>query len=190
LKPLQVGLAGLYFLYVAYLAYWAFEADQIMQPGTAVADPLPFVAPYAAIAAFWGALGFLELRGHHRQNISGSILSMMVVAGAALVEDSHIDLVEGEALLVILVTGMLGLLDLRALPERRTFPAVMSIDTFLLISYSLLATYPRGFSGFATIIEGAGILAGVGMLALGLFWLARPLSPLRMHTQNVEQSTP
>lgn len=149
-----------------------------MQPDTYVPDLLLFSAFFAGFAAFWGALGVLELRGHHHQNISGSILSMMFLAAAALFQDSHIDVSEVEALLVIFVTAMLGLIDLRALPERRTFSAVLSIDALLLVSYSLIATYPNSFSGLATVIEAAGFLGGVCMLGLGLFRLVKPLRPL------------
>jgi hypothetical protein len=179
LKLLQLGLAGLYFVYAAYIAYLIVGGFQTaMQTNTYVPGLLLFSFIFAGSAAFCGALGVLELRGHHHQNIAGSILSMMFLAAAALLQDSHIGVSEGEALLVVFVTAMLGLIDLRALPERRTFSAVLSLDAFLLISYSLIAAYPKSFSGPAAIITDAGILGGVFMLGFGLFRLVKPPRPL------------
>lgn len=175
-----MGLAGLYFVYAGYIFYETILSYQLaMQPPPTNFLPLLLLLfPFVGFGGFWGALGVLELRGHHRQNISGSILSMMFLSAAALVEDSHIDVLEGEILLVIFVTAILGLIDLRALPDRRTFSAVLSVDALLLISYSLLATYPKSFSGLATIIEAAGLLGGACMLGFGLFRLAKPSKPL------------
>lgn len=161
-----------------------------MQPNTYVPELLLFSAIFAGLAAFWGALGVLELRGHHHQNISGSILSMMFVAAAALFQDSHIDVSEGEALLVVFITAMLSLNDLRALPEKRTSSAVLSVDALLLISYSLIATYPKSFSGLATVLTTAGILGGVCMLGLGLFGLVKPPRSLDLQAQPRTEGPP
>lgn len=85
---------------------------------------------------------------------------------------------------MVFTTAMLGVNDLRALPEERTFSAVLSVDALLLLSYSLIATYPKSFAGLATVLTTAGILAGVCMLGLGLFGLVKPLRSLGMQAQQ------
>jgi len=173
----------LYFLYAAFIVYAVVDGYQAAtQPGVVAPGLLFFSALFAGFAAFWGALGVLELRGHHHQNISGSILSMLVLAGAGLLQDAHIDTSDAEALSVIFVTAMLGLNDLRTLPEKRVFSAVLSVDALLLISFSLIAKYPKSVSALAAVVGTAGTLCGIGMLGFGLLGLIMPPRPLGTKT--------
>ena len=175
LRILGTGLAGLYFVYAGYLIYIILEGFQAArQPNTIVPELIPTSVILAGFAAFWVALGLFQLQGHHHQNIAGSVLSMTILFAASIFQDATIGLAEGEALLVIVATAMLGLIDLRVLPERRAFPAVMSVDALLLISFSLMAKYPGSLSLLGAVLGTVGVLGGAGMLVFGLFRLIRP----------------
>jgi hypothetical protein len=193
LKPQKAVLAGLYFVYAAYIVYGIIESYVTsLQPNTFVPGLLVFSAIFLIFAVMWAGFGVLELRGHHDQNIFGSILSMMFLAALGIFQDATIDVsaVGLLAILVVLVTAMLALNDLRASPGKRTFPAVLSVDALLLIFFSMIATYPKRFSDIAVIVGPVGTLVGIGMLGFGLFRLVRPRRPFSAQVPELYESTP
>ena len=193
MKPQQGVLAGLYFGYAAYILYGIVESYVAsLQPNTFVSGLLVFSAILVIFAALWAGFGVLELRGHHDQNIFGSILSMMFLAALGIFQDATIDVsaVGLLVILVVLVTAMLALNDLRASPGKRTFPAVLSVDALLLIFFSMIATYPKRFSDIAAIVGPLGTLVGIGMLGFGLFRLVRSPKSLSIQISELNGSTP
>jgi hypothetical protein len=193
LKPQKAVLASLYFAYAAYIVYGIIESYvAALQPNTFVPGLLVFSIVFLIFAAMWAGFGVLELRGHHDQNIFGSILSMMFLAALGIFQDATIDVsaVGLLVILVVLVTAMLALNDLRASPGKRTFPAVLSVDALLLILFSMIATYPKRFSDIAAIVGPLGTLVGIGMLGFGLFRLVRPRRSFSAQIPELYESTP
>ncbi len=172
LKPLQVALGSLYFIFFAYLAYYSVaEIQMAMNPRAYVPDYLMLLMLGSTLT--WAGLTLFQLKGYHRHNIPGSILSMLLVS-TFFFEDQHIGTNEVLLLLLFLAAGLLSLNDLRRLPDRRIFSAILLVDALLLLFSSAIAYRSWSVQGFPEAAAAAGILGGLAMLCFGVFRLVRP----------------
>jgi len=148
-----------------------------MQPNTYVAL-FPLVFLYGGLAALYGEFGVLELKGLHRHNIAGSIISTMLLVPLFILQDGHLDTFGLIVLALFCVLPITSLADLRSLSGSRAFASVLSVDSALLILLSVANYYTS--SGSNTIrgspqVQGTvGLLAGTLLLASGVFRVIRP----------------
>ena len=172
LKSLQVALGSLYFTFFAYLAYHSVaEIQMVMNPRAYVPDYLMLLMLGSTLT--WAGLTLFQLKGYHRHNIPGSILSMLLVS-TFFFEDQHIGTNEVLLLLLFLATGLLSLNDLRRLPDRRIFSTILLVDALVLVFFSAIAYRSLSVQGFPEAAAAAGILGGLAMLCFGVFRLVRP----------------
>jgi hypothetical protein len=169
----------MYFVYAGVSAIAA--AGTSLSPGVPNAEVpvlLLDVSFFGGLALLWAGLGLLELRGHHLHNVTGSILSMLLLAMFFFGQDGHLDL-EGLLILgLVAVPPIVSLVDLKGMGGSRAFGAALSVDSILLIWLSL-SNY-SALPGSNTIrgppqLEGlVGMLAGTGLLAYGILRTIRP----------------
>jgi len=166
----------------AFLAYSVLGGILIaLEPGFVVGTGFLFVL--AAFAAVWLFLGLEEFRGHHAQNAIGSILSCFFAAAFSAIgllnPDGPVEITAELPLVLLVVTGVLALLDLRLDNDRRAFPAVLSADAAILVLFGATLYLGESVIGTAEIpmqLQVAIALSVVGgslMLALGLLRIFR-----------------